>query len=669
MSFKTKFQKLIGASPDEKPIKFKANQPLQNKTQRQLERRGYDLQFIEHVQPHGGLTFDDDHGIAGDGYFKAITIYKYPSEAEVNWLLRVSNYENTIMSCDIQTANTEQIRRQADMALNELRDRAMNGRHATQMADASEEYRNLMEYMNRLTQGGEVAKMVLIRLYVYDSTIEGLEERVKNIRSDLNGNNYKSAVYLFDQAQQFKAITRSLDEQEKNFLAAKPQQMPALTLGGGVPFSHQELLDPRGIYLGQTSTQGPFFFDQFAKSKTRLSYNMMVLGKMGAGKSTLLKMLEEGAFKRNMYFRGIDKTKEYSYLIKKQGGVVVNLDGSEGMLNPLQVMASAVDPDTQKVDELNSFYQHLSKVTVLFMMINENSLSSTELQEFTSLLRQFYIEIGMLPEDFNNNKNWHITDLAPEDYPTMSDFARWINKRITKDWLMKENATSARTRTFEKIKISLKNICENYGQLFDGHSTIRDLAREKIVLFDTSTISSMSQNIFQAQLYSALSLIWNHALINGRRQNALLDAKKIRKEDIQYFQVILDECHNIVNAENIFAVDFIKNFEREMRKFNAGIIFATQSPEEMVPDKVESAALSSLKVVFELCQYKVIMAMDPSQLQKMRSLLGDSLTSSDYERIPNLSTGEAIFNTGSKERYNVTIIPNRRQLEDFKGGQ
>ena len=89
----------------------------------------------------------------------------------------------------------------------------------------------------------------------------------------------------------------------------------------------------------------------------------------------------------------------------------------------------------------------------------------------------------------------------------------------------------------------------------------------------------------------------------------------------------------------------------------------------MVPDKVESAALSSLKVVFELCQYKVIMAMDPSQLQKMRSLLGDSLTSSDYERIPNLSTGEAIFNTGSKERYNVTIIPNRRQLEDFKGGQ
>ena len=179
----------------------------------------------------------------------------------------------------------------------------------------------------------------------------------------------------------------------------------------------------------------------------------------------------------------------------------------------------------------------------------------------------------------------------------------------------------------------------------------------------------MSQNIFQAQLYSALSLIWNHALINGRRQNALLDAKKIRKEDIQYFQVILDECHNIVNAENIFAVDFIKNFEREMRKFNAGIIFATQSPEEMVPDKVESAALSSLKVVFELCQYKVIMAMDPSQLQKMRSLLGDSLTSSDYERIPNLSTGEAIFNTGSKERYNVTIIPNRRQLEDFKGGQ
>lgn len=669
MSFKEKFLKSIGASENQKPIEYDPTKPIAGKAKRKFDARGYDLEFLQDIQPHGGIMFDDDKIIAGDGYSKILTIYSYPSNPNLNWLWSVGDYENTTMSVDIATANTEEIRKRADMALNELRDRAMNGRHATEMADASAQYRDLMEYMNRLTQGNEVAKNIVIRLTVSDATVEGLEERVKNIRSDLNGNGFKAISYLFTQSQQFKSMSESFSEQKKAFATPRAQEMHALTLGAGVPFSHQELLDPRGIYLGRTSTLGPFFFDQFYKSKTRLSYNMMVLGKMGAGKSTLLKMLEEGAFKRNMFWRGIDKTKEYVHLIKKQGGVVVNLDGSEGMINPLQVMPSVVNPVSGKVDELNSFYQHLSKVTILFRMINGDSLDDTDLQEFTNLLRAFYIALRLVPKDFQSTSNWHVTDLDPSQYPTMSQFTKWVDTHINRDWHIKQGSTVQRQRTFEKIKISLHNIVENYGQLFDGVSTIADLANERIVLFDTSTISSMSQNIFHAQLYSALSLIWTHALLNGRRQNALLEAKKIKKRDIQYFQVILDECHNIINPENMFAVDYVKNFEREMRKFNAGIIFATQSPEEMVPDKVESAALSSLKVVFELCQYKVTMSMDPSQLNKMKSLLGDSLTSSDYERIPNLQTGEAIFSTGSKERYNVTFSPNSRQLEDFRGGQ
>lgn len=54
---------------------------------------------------------------------------------------------------------------------------------------------------------------------------------------------------------------------------------------------------------------------------------------------------------------------------------------------------------------------------------------------------------------------------------------------------------------------------ENYGQLFDGYSTMRDLTDTKLLLFDSSAISTMNQNVYQAQLYMALSLIWSHALI------------------------------------------------------------------------------------------------------------------------------------------------------------
>lgn len=106
-----------------------------------------------------------------------------------------------------------------------------------------------------------------------------------------------------------------------------------------------------------------------------------------------------------------------------------------------------------------------------------------------------------------------------------------------------------------------------------------------------------------------------------------------------------------------------------MRKFNAGIIFATQSPEEMVPDKVNSVEQSDLKVVFDLCAIKVMMAMENSQLAKIKKLLGDSLMPSDYSEIPSLTTGNAIWTLGSGQRYKVTNNPDPEQLKLFDGGQ
>lgn len=634
---------------------------------------GYDLEFLQEIQPQGGLAFDDNHAIAGDGYYAVVTITGYPTEPDVRWLYQVANYENTIMTIDVGTESTEAIRKTADRTLNELRDRAINGRKATQMNDAQNEYQDVLEYMASLTQGGEVAKNVVIRLFVYDATLEGLDERIARIKSDLKSGNYTASTYLFTQAQQFKTLSQSLSEQKARNISGLPrpaQQMKAITLGGGVLYSHDELIDTEGIPLGQTTTEGAFVFNQFEKTASRTSYNMVILGKMGAGKSTLMKMLEEGSFAKNQFIRGIDKTKEYDYLVKSQHGVVVNLDGTEGMINPLQVNATLIDEETGRINELQSFLAHLNKVTILFRMINNDSFDQSGLDEFTTLLRQFYISIGLLPPDFQRHpEELQICDLDVNSYPTMSEFAHWVDRLVTKEYLLKINATKQRQRTFERIQQSLHSMIDNYGQLFDGHSTIKDLANEQVVFFDTSTISTMSPNIYHAQLYSALSLIWNHALINGRRQNKLLRDGEIDLADVRRFNVFLDECHNVINPDNIFAVGYVSNFMREMRKFNAGMILATQSPEEMVPDNAETAQLSRLKVPFQLCQYKIPMAMDPSQLDKMRRLLGDSLTPADYEAIPDLQTGEAIFSTGARERHKVTLIPNSRQLKDFRGGQ
>lgn len=97
-------------------------------------------------------------------------------------------------------------------------------------------------------------------------------------------------------------------------------------------------------------------------------------------------MLTEGSFARNMYWRGIDKSGEYVRLVRALGGVVVNLDGSEGMINPLEVMATVTDKEGKVVDEVASFMQHLDKVSVLFKMVNRD-FAEIEIK----ILKTFYV--------------------------------------------------------------------------------------------------------------------------------------------------------------------------------------------------------------------------------------------------------------------------------------
>lgn len=635
-----------------------------------LKRSGTDIDFISKIQPQGGITFDDNHMITGDGYVACLTVHTYPKDPNILWLVELMNNDFTVGTVDVGTDNSTMLRGQMDRSLQELADRAQRANKATQASDAQAEYQELLDYANQINQGAEVPKKIVSRIFVYGSTLEQLEERVSNLRDRLKGVGYEASVYLFIQDKEFKSLEHNLSDQQKELTKVRPQPVPALTLGMGAPFNHQSLSDPRGIPLGITSTGGAFILDQFRSTNTRRSFNMMVLGKMGAGKSTFLKMVEEGSFARNMYVRAIDKTKEYDALVRSQGGNIINLDGSEGMINPLEVMATVTDTSGQIIDELGSFAQHINKVSTQFRMINNNELDSSDVGEFETFLTLFYIAIGLLPANFNDHpETVKITGLDPLSYPTFTEFSDWLDKNVTQDFLDRQHATVARRESIERMELSIKRMISNYKRMFDGHSTVTNLAEEKIVVFDTSSVSQMNKNVYQAQLFSALSLIWTHALRNGRKQNYLLEKGQITRTDVEYFNVILDECHNIINAENIFAVDYVKNFEREMRKFNAGVIFATQSPQEMVPDHVETAALSALKTVFELTQYKVTMLMDPAQINKMRQLLGDSLTESDFSQITALHAGQAIVNTGGRETYTVNFTPNARQLELFHGGQ
>lgn len=639
---------------------------LKEKVQIRLKEQGYDLEFLSRIQPKGGITFNNEKYInTGDAYIECLHVYSFAEDVSDLWLASLMNIENTIATLDIATANKEEIIKDINRSIGELKDRTETERRSTDKDDAGYELMNLRDFAHRITQGGEVVKLTHCRIFFYDSSLEELEKRIGDTKKEFNGMNHKTTVYLFQTKQEWMSLFTSYDQQTKLNYTRQGVPLPAASIGGGVPFHHQALKDPRGVYLGQTSTGGAFILDPFYSTSTRRSFNGFVLGKMGFGKSTFMKQLEEGLVAKNTFIRGFDKARDYYDLVRLQGGKIIDLSGGgeNGMINPLEIFATKTDVAGKNVDEYGSFMQHLSKVANMVRFLNPQ-ITEIEVTEFKGLLRTFYIKYGLLTSEYiEHPEKVKVTGFKPNEYPILSEFSKFLHE------VKYKNPTPQRVRTLEMIQIMVDEMVGQYAPLFDGHSSIKNFENEQIVFFDIDGISQLDKEVFNCQLFTALTLIWNHALKNGRKMKRLIEDGKITYDDLNYFMVLLDECQNIINSNNIFAVEYVVSFEREMRKFSAGVIFATQSPNEILPEKASDSSVATIKTVFELTQYKVFFNLDNSVMGRMRDVLGDSLTESEYQMLPELKIGQAIVQTSASEAYTVTFDPETEQLRRFKGGQ
>ncbi|EOO23328.1 hypothetical protein ICM_05551 [Bacillus cereus BAG1X2-3] len=641
---------------------------LGKKEQKKYRSAGYDLEFIQRVQPQGGIKFNERYIAQGDCYVACLNVYFLAEDIPPLWLTALLNNKDTLSSCDVATANREEVITDINRSITELKDRMTSERRSTDRDDANWELENLKLFAQAITQQGEIVKLVKVRIFIYDAVLEQLEKRIGDLKKEIAGQNYKAQVYVFKQKEEWQTLFASYDQQVEYLGAKGGNPLPSENIGYGIPFHHQDLKDPRGIYLGQTSTGGAFILDPFFSTNTRTSFSGFVFGKMGAGKSTLLKQLLEGLLGKDCFIRGFDKARDYYTIVQQQGGKIIDLSGAQGedgvetgRINPLEVFATKIT-NTGAVDERGSFLQHLSKLTNMYRFLNVD-VAETIIQEFRRYLLEFYTKCKLIPEP-SSKEPFKITGLPPTSYPIMEEFLAHLDKVE-----LEKGATPQRHRDLETLKMQVYDMVHVYGDMFNGHTTLENFEDEQIVFFDIDGISKLDRPIFNCQLFTALTLIWSHALKNGRRMKYLREEKNLPIEDIIYFMVFLDECHNVINSRNKFANNYVLEFEREMRKFVAGIFFATQSPQEMLPPPGSNVDVSDMKAIFELTQYKIFLNMDNSVLETLKSVLGESLTESEFRILPELKRGEAIVQVSSTETYNVMFDPDEKQLERFKGGQ
>lgn len=621
-----------------------------------------DKELIAEIQSQGGLSFRNEKFIkTGDGYECCVHIYGFPKYIDTFWLNPICNTENAIVTIDIATEDINEVKRNINRSMQEQDTRYSTAKKVTDKKDAENRYQELDEMYNDISVLGEIVKLVHIRVFVAGKTLTEVDEETKRIINRLESLGYKSAVFLNETKAEWSSMYKSYTEQQNTEFKRYGQPLLSEMLASGNPFYFTKLNDKYGTYLGHTSsTYGSVLFDMFAKDNRRMSYNGLCVGRMGAGKSTLLKKLMTDMSARGNYIRGFDVTGEWRDLVEAYGGKIISLDGSQGILNALEVLKTGEN-------DIISFNRHLSKLTTIYKFLVKD-VDTYEIIEFEQLLKDFYQDFGLLSDD----ENKQLTGLSATAYPIWSDFLNYIKKLQnsvgTKKGTVQTELEIDKQKRINNIRLVIQNLVESYGHIFNGHTSIDNILDTQIVFFDIKNLANMKSEIFDAQMFTALLLCWDNCLKIGNQMKDLYDKNKIAWEDITRFMIFIDEAHRIINTNKLQAVEQLIVFEREARKFFGGLLYASQSIRDFVPEGSNQDSVDKIKTLFELTQYKFIMQQDSNCLDLLNNVFQHQLTESELLQIPSLEKGECILSISSDKNIQFYVDCTDAELELFRGG-
>lgn len=632
------------------------------KKQKKPER---DMNLLNEIKPAGGITFKDVKYITtGSGYEGCIHIYRFPENIDTYWMAKVCNINGTVALVDISTDNMSEVKKNLNKSMKEQAGRRSGARDFAELYDAEKRLDEMKRMYDEINSYNEVIKLVHIRIFLADRSFEALEKKIKNIIDKLETDSgFLTTIYLNESKSEYKSMTRSYKKQKEEMFFPKGQSLTATGIAHGDPFHFSSLDDETGEFLGTTPCGGNVLLDIFQKTSTRLYYNFLAIGEMGSGKSTLLKkQFKSNAIKGN-YVRTFDISGEFTILTKTLGGKVIKLDGSEGILNPLEILKAGDDENI-------SFTRHISKVSTFYKFLVGGSVDAEEIAEFEDVLKQLYSSFGLWSDD---RRNIQCTGLPATSYPTFTDYLNFLTESMKemqegKYSHIEEQVIVNTLLLRDKIRKVIKNIVDTYGSLFDGHTSIDNILDEQIVTFDISTLKELKNEVFDAMIINIISLCWDNCVTNGKLMLNMLREGKIKLWDVTRFLILIDESHRWLNAKKTHALDLVSVYLREARKYFGGIGLASQRAADYVPEGSDSDAVNKLKNIFELTQYKFVFRQSSNAKKLLYQIFDGELTGTQIEKIPKLEIGQCILLISGDKNIEFKVHLTKDEDMLFSGG-
>lgn len=643
-----------------------------------------DIKFISEVGPQGGISFEHEKfTLTGRGYEACIYVYGYPHEVDYHWLYYLSNIKDTIFVLDIASIDKTAIKKNLNRAMEEHLARKNTAKTVSEAINANKLFQESTELYAEIAEYGAIMKTIIARIYVPAFTLAECDKRVSEIIEDLSGKGFKATVCINETKSDYRNTFLSFSQQKRTMYARQGQGMLSSTLALGNPFHFTKLSDPQGAFYGTTETGGSVIFDLFRITQLRNSYDGIIVGVKGSGKSTLLKKTLLDRIARGDKVRVFDAADDFLELSNVLYGKTIDLSGGTGgIINALQIL------NIGENDRI-SYINHIAKVATIYKYLKPEA-KTEEVLVLKRLLRLLYIDYGIIDNSGKFVKP--LSSYKPKDFPIWSDFLNLINKEMVKSYLAsnieksdgeydsvtgeiteeeffnKDALLNHITDYIASISLQIEDMCTSYGDIFNQHTNIEDFSSEQLVRFDIKNLINFESNVFDAQIFQALSLCWAACCEDGKKMKDLWDKREIDWRDIKRSVILIDEAHRVVSAKKLAGIDQLLLFSREGRKYFISLILATQSIRDFVPDDATGLAVEQIKTLFELATYKWVMRQDANCQQKLLDIFSGIFTASQVSNVHQLEQGEALLSVGGEESIKFHVDCSDDELRIFSGG-
>lgn len=595
--------------------------------------------IVELLSPMG-IEFSKSYFMLGDVYCKVLTITNFPTNVDMGWEGKIANIEGVVYKSAHTKIDSSALVTYINNSIKLHRGRMLASKEAIVQERSKKAISDFEKLLRQIDQENESVFNKSILIMVMANNKEELDKKTARVVSKLSG--MKVKPLSFKQKEGFSSIA-PFDFISKEIREKVERNMPVSTIAGGFPFSSSGLNDNKGLLLGEDITRGAVILDIWKREGDRTNSNITALGNPGVGKSSAIKKIMYNEWLQGTKIIVCDPQREYREMCFKLEGDWINLSGGKGgRINPLEVRNVPEDDEDEEVDRLykdsgkgiGALSLHFQTLRTFFKLYIP-SLTDMKMACLEEILEYAYKEKGIFYDS-------EIT--SDMKFPIMEDVYRICLAEAEK---FDKNKSNTEVNEYKELSKLLRSISIGADQYIWNGETNIDINSDFICL-DTKDLQKADEKILRSQYYNILTWAWN--IVTKDREEKIL--------------LIFDEAYLVVDPNTPEALMYMRNFSKQIRKFEGGLGVISHSVVDFLDESVKRHG----QALMDNPCYKILMGTDGKNLKELSDLY--NLTEAEQEILNSKRRGQALLAVGSKRvQMNFKIEPHEKKNFGKGGGR